>query len=312
MPILPQFNRLLQFSLIHNPGLLSREYGLPLLDIENISDINDELSLELRWNQFLNVDHQAQKLFESSGFRLGILAESIFENWLREHKIDFRRGLQVFEPEPSRKTLGELDFLYYHDKCWTHFELAAKIYCFRPQYNDYIGPNKRDFFHRKLDSLEQKQLPLISNPSTVKILKNQGIENITKSQVHFCGRLFYPPGQWDIPDYVNCEHAKGIYYENHLPLDSFQNNQSLVLLPRYLWFLPEINLTELSILKFTKGQFAQMQWASVSEKEDIYQLEQVLKHYTKLGKTTMLAVLEYQSEKWREIQRILLLPHSMN
>ena len=118
MPILPQFNRLLQFSLIHNPGLLSREYGLPLLDIENISDINDELSLELRWNQFLNVDHQAQKLFESSGFRLGILAESIFENWLREHKIDFRRGLQVFEPEPSRKTLGELDFLYYHDKCW--------------------------------------------------------------------------------------------------------------------------------------------------------------------------------------------------
>ena len=51
---------ILQFSLIHNPGLLSREYGLPLLDIENISDINDELSLELRWNQFLNVDHQAQ------------------------------------------------------------------------------------------------------------------------------------------------------------------------------------------------------------------------------------------------------------
>ena len=34
-----------------------------------------------------------------------------------------------------------------------------------------------------------------------------------------------------------------------------------------------------------------MQWASISEKEDIYQLEQVLKHYTKLGKTTMLALL---------------------
>ena len=96
MPILPQFNQFLQFSLIHNPGLLSREYGLPLLDIENISDTNDELNLELRWNQFLNVDHQAQKLFESSGFRLGILAESIFENWLREHKIDFLEEVYRF------------------------------------------------------------------------------------------------------------------------------------------------------------------------------------------------------------------------
>ena len=312
MPILPKFNQFLQFSLISRPGLLSSTYGLPILDVQTLSYTNEEPNLELGWDQFLSMDDEAQKLFESSGFRLGILAESIFENWLIENKIDYRRGLQIFETEPVRRTLGELDFLYYQNKRWSHFELAAKIYCFRPQYNDYIGPNKRDFFHRKLDSLQNKQLPLISNPSTEKILKNQGIENIRKSQVHFCGRLFYPPGQWNIPNYFNCEHAQGIYYENNLPIHNYQNHQSLILLPRYLWFLPDINLTELSALKFTKDKFAQIQWADLSKKEDIYELEQVLEYYTKLGQTTMLALLEYQSEKWREIQRILLLPHSMN
>ncbi len=312
MQKLSTIQNLLQFSLIYKPGLLSPKYGLVILDPTTIRKISDEPKRLLQWNEFIDLDYQAQKLFESSGFRLGILAESIFENWLLEQKLDYRRGVQIFEIEPTNRTLGELDFLYKLNDEWKHFELASKIYCFRPKHNDFIGPNKRDFFHRKLFSLQNQQLPLISNPSTIQILKNEGLEQIKESQVHFCGRLFYPPGRWSIPEYINTEHQKGIYYEKILPFKNYKNNHAMMLLPRYLWFLPEISLSQLMPVKFTKGNFAQLQWADLSKPDDINELKHVLKHFQNHNQTTMLILFEKTSRNWHEIQRILLLPHEIN
>ena len=118
----------LQFSLIYKPSLLSAEFGLTLLDPETFSKITKKPLGALSWNEFVKMDDDAQKLFQSNGFRLGILAESIFEKWLIDQKINYKRGLQIFEKEPVRKTLGELDFLYYKNQSWNHVELTAKIY----------------------------------------------------------------------------------------------------------------------------------------------------------------------------------------
>ncbi len=309
------FSEILHFlraSLIHKPGLLCRSYGLTLLDPHTWKSDNHERDLSIQWAEFIRMDHEAQELFRYCGFRLGMLAESVFENWLQKQNIDYRRGLQIFESKPISRTLGELDFLYKRNQEWQHFELAAKVYCFRPQNNDFIGPNKRDFFHRKLNTLKTQQLPLVSHPCAINTLKSEGLKNVKQSSVHFCGRLFYPPGEWKAPDYVNPSHSKGIYFEKHLPLQNFKNNNVLLLLPRYLWFLPEIVLDQLISIKFTKGNFAELQWANLANTVQIEQLKNVIDHFKSMGKTIMLSLLECKESKWYEAERILLLPHTLN
>ena len=312
MQTLSQIQYLLQDSLVQKPGLLSRKYGLPLLEPHTWNVDTHKSNSALTWDQFVSADNQAQELFKNCGFRLGILAESVFESWLKKQNLEYVRGLQIFESKPITRTLGELDFIYKRNNQWQHFELAAKIYCYRPQNRDFIGPNKRDFFHRKLEILQSQQLPLISNPHTKSALVSNGLQNVETSSVHFCGRLFYPPGEWKVPDYVNPEHLRGIYFEKYLPIQNLPSDNALVLLPRYLWFLPKIELDQLIPIEFSTSNFAHLQWADLSNTIQIEKLKIVTDHYKILGQTTMLSLLKFKAEKWQEVERILLLPDCLS
>lgn len=312
MQTLNRIHSYLQCSLIHNQGLLNCNTGINLAKPNSWgnqtfyeSDLND-------WEDFSTLDKQARILFEACGYRLGILAEAVFENWLKLNQIKYFRGIQVFESGTSPKTLGELDFIYFLENQWIHLELAAKVYCFRPQMNDFIGPNRRDFMHLKLRSLRNHQLPLIKHPSTTRILNAEGVTRVESSNVHFCGRIFYPTGSWKIPEYIHPDHLKGTYYEKELPLADFPKKNVLMLLPRYLWFAPKINLTALEYIALEYSQFAPLYWINLQNPSQTKRFSQIIEDYRSSGQTLMLSMLQWSSNQWQEIERILFVPKSLS
>ena len=87
-------------------------------------------------------------------------------------EINYKRGLQIFEKEPVRKTLGSLIFFIAKTKVGIMWSWLQKYTVFVPNLMTILDLTN-EIFHRKLQSLQNKQLPLISDPSTIRILKSR-------------------------------------------------------------------------------------------------------------------------------------------
>lgn len=312
MPTLSKIHTLLQRSLIHNPSLLNpnSEMSLANPSLWANQDFRDTFLFD--WDDFIELDRESQILFKTCGFRLGVLAEAVFEQWLIQNQINYFRGIQIFDSGPGRKTLGELDFVYKYNDQWLHCELAAKIYCYRPLENDFIGPNRRDFFHLKLQNLRNHQLPLGTSTATQNTLQKQNIGPIKNSNVHFCGRIFYPRGRFECITQLHPNHLKGIYYEKQLPLNSFPQNYVLMLIPRYMWFIPSIQLKVIQSVDLQFSDFAKLQSIHLDKPLEKKYLEEIINKYQYSAKSLMFILFKPNNEVWQEVERILLVPHLLS
>ncbi|WP_298516391.1 DUF1853 family protein [uncultured Kordia sp.] len=118
--------------------------------------------------------------------RLGHLVEKIVSELLKasnNYKI-LHENLQVIE---DKNTIGELDFIIESmaSKQVIHLELAYKFYVFDPTLSTdtkycWIGPNRKDALHEKLEKLQQKQFPLLYHEATKAKLPELNLEEVSQ------------------------------------------------------------------------------------------------------------------------------------
>lgn len=106
-------------------------------------------------------------------------------------------NLQIIQ---EKRTIGELDFLYYNKKEQQiyHLEQVYKFYIYFPDDEQqgleaWIGPNRKDSLAQKLDKLRSRQFPLLHHPATQATLQQQGIDTSNiQPQLSFKAALFTP------------------------------------------------------------------------------------------------------------------------
>ena len=152
---------------------------------------------------------------------LGIQAEACFEAYLK-HSKNYKlltANLQIhtstsLSNRKEKETIGELDYIVRKLKTneVVHIELACKFYLYDvdagvSEEEKWIGPNRKDSLHEKLEKIKLKQFPLINTRETIQKLKSLDIELPTSQELCLKAFLFIPK-KMDInifPDnYKNC------------------------------------------------------------------------------------------------------------
>lgn len=136
--------------------------------------------------------------------RLGHVAEKLFFNLLKQEKENkaICTNLQVIK---DKITLGELDALIYDDTTLEHIEFCYKFYLHdinpnQSKFMNWIGPNRRDALHLKVDKLKNKQLPLLYSDEA-KAELNKLIPNFEQLEIQqyvsFKAQLFVHLNDWN-------------------------------------------------------------------------------------------------------------------
>jgi hypothetical protein len=181
--------------------------------------------------------------------RLGKLVEEFVFNQLQEqeHISWICDNLQI---QNEKQTIGEIDALYYSEDQPIHLEIVYKFYLYDSlkNYSDplafWIGPNRKDSLHYKLNKLHSKQFPLLYNTLTIPYLKTYGIDIKTiKQYLCFKAQLFLPYQDMAIdisPLNPNCIEG---YYVSFDKMDVFLNHEFYI--PKKLdWLvIPHHNVT---------------------------------------------------------------------
>ncbi|NNE93868.1 MAG: DUF1853 family protein [Verrucomicrobiales bacterium] len=177
-----------------SPSLITHELALPDQEFPGMEETQLRDFLERR---------------EKKSHRVGRYFEDLIEFWLTEiQDVELiARGHQIFDANEKTRTIGELDFVW-RDDCGTliHLETAVKFYLHDPGENhtgsQFVGPNARDTFERKIARLLDHQLPLSA--------RNYSEPVIPRALVR--GRIFYHPDSSapeTLPDFLNPDHLRG-------------------------------------------------------------------------------------------------------
>ncbi|WP_339730547.1 DUF1853 family protein [uncultured Gimesia sp.] len=167
---------------------------------ENFSEVPDF--------QAIDVPHLERYLTPYSHFRIGQYYEGLILYWLehiRRLKI-IARHQQVFE---ENQTVGEIDVLFEDEAgVMTHWEIAVKFYLHCPEDNpvgsQFIGPNVKDSFERKMRRLFEHQLPL----------SQTHFPDVTRRQAFVKGMIFYHPDHsspTQLPEKLSPTHVRGTW-----------------------------------------------------------------------------------------------------
>ena len=132
-----------------------------------------------------------------NNLRLGHLAERVVSEAIktsRNYQVLYENTQIVAEGN----TLGEIDFMLEEvdTEQLIHLELAYKFYLFDPTLSDdpilnWIGPNRKDSLHEKLEKLRGKQFPLLNHSSTKAALKDIDVSQAS-SALCLLASLFIP------------------------------------------------------------------------------------------------------------------------
>ncbi|TWU56719.1 hypothetical protein Poly51_26360 [Rubripirellula tenax] len=154
----------------------------------------------------IDVDHLVEFFRYQPPRKVGHYFERLMHYWLAHV-----RGVEIVAAsEQIRRgndTLGEVDFVF-RDEAGrlNHLEVAVKFYLYQHDQtilgSHFIGPNLRDTFQRKIDRIEQHQLPISRGPYS-------GIE-IRQAIVK--GVVFYESSQFPpstLPDRMLADHLRG-------------------------------------------------------------------------------------------------------
>lgn len=176
----------------------------------------------------------------SKNYIMGKRMESMFHLLIHHshrYKV-LKNNLQVIS---NKITVGELDFLLednFKDHK-IHVEMVYKFYLYDPSLNGeldpWIGPNRKDTLVQKLQKLKEKQLPLLYNPATAKVLENLNLSpSYFRQEVCFKANLFVPKkllgktfpcvnniciaGYWiNLLDFTEEEYSKFYYFAPKKP-----------------------------------------------------------------------------------------------
>ncbi|MCM4158961.1 DUF1853 family protein [Antarcticibacterium flavum] len=189
----------------------------PPLWLENEVFNLDQFTLPpVEFNRPSNLKEEIPSL--ESNFVLGKRIESFYSLVLQKSKpySIIAQGMQIFS---DKITLGELDFLLQKTgkEEVIHLEVVYKFYIYDPNINGelekWIGPNRKDTLLKKLNKLEQKQLPLLYREETLRATAALDIAGkAVKQQVSFLAHLFLPKDlqQRDVPC-INPECLSGTW-----------------------------------------------------------------------------------------------------
>ena len=148
--------------------------------------------------------------------RLGHLVEKIVSK-LIESSSNFevyKENLQVID---GKRTVGELDFIIQNkaSKQYLHIELAYKFYLLDPsisaiEFENWIGPNRRDSLKEKLSKLKSKQFPLLKHKCIPSLIPDIEVASVVQ-QLCFLVSLFIPYEYKGSLDPVYRHAVKGYY-----------------------------------------------------------------------------------------------------
>jgi len=137
-------------------------------------------------------------------YRLGKLAEAfVFHALKQESSVSWIcDNLQI---QQDKRTVGEVDALFYYHGRPVHLEVAYKLYLYdnRKKYDTplgpWIGPNHKDRLVLKLHKLHRKQFPLLQSELAHTYLQQYGLA-VEQLQQRLCfkGQLFLPYRQEEI------------------------------------------------------------------------------------------------------------------
>ncbi|EPR70379.1 hypothetical protein ADIWIN_3735 [Winogradskyella psychrotolerans RS-3] len=136
--------------------------------------------------------------FEFKNQRLGKLVEEFVFCQLQQ-QASVKWIVENLQIQKERKTIGELDALYFQGDKPIHLEVVYKFYLYDSlnTYNEplayWIGPNRKDSLCYKLEKLKIKQFPLLFNNETTNQLLKYNIDTAGVSQkLCFKAQLFLP------------------------------------------------------------------------------------------------------------------------
>lgn len=150
--------------------------------------------------------------------------------------------LQVYDE--SRRTLGELDFILFDTfaRRHIHLELAVKFYLAVPTDKgwSFPGPDPRDNWQRKLDRLEDHQIPLSQRPEAKRLLQERFDIKTIEAQQLIYGRLFHPLECTDSPRlaYMAPDGQTGHWLYVRQWASRFTVDEDFLLIPKPLWPVP--------------------------------------------------------------------------
>ncbi|TDV20874.1 DUF1853 family protein [Paraburkholderia caballeronis] len=231
--------------LLFSPDLLKpRHPGAPLADPW---ESRDEADAAARWLLELDRDPHAlhRKLAAARLTRLGFYAEALL-GWFLAHGPFARLVAANVVLRRAGRTLGECDFLVETSRGRRlHWELAVKCYLHagdgRGLLSDFVGPNLRDRFDRKLAHLIDHQLRLSARDEFAVL----GYTGPWLAQMFVKGWLFYRAGQQGAstahePDELAPDHPRG-WWVTHADWPAFAEAQAVdgwSVLPRLDWLAP--------------------------------------------------------------------------
>ncbi len=183
-------------------------------------------------------------LAQTSSRRLGLYYEQLWKFFF-EHHPSYELLYHDQQIMDKKKTLGAFDFIYRDARGIVHRESAVKFYLGRPnqkkvqhtQWNQWLGPEKRDRFDLKMKKLLGHQLRLSEYPCSQRFLQAHHV-TIDYHELDLKGILFYPLGvDMPSPKDAHPNHARGLW----LPLKSLpqlQSIQAFKVLSRLEWLSP--------------------------------------------------------------------------
>lgn len=132
-----------------------------------------------------------------TNMRLGHLAEKVVSACIQASS-NYNLLFENIQLKEDKRTIGELDFILQHkeSKEVAHLELAYKFYLYDPTLSEnpmqnWIGPNRNDALHNKLEKLKNKQFPLLHHPATAKALTGIDLNSISQ-KLCLIASLFVP------------------------------------------------------------------------------------------------------------------------
>ncbi|OBQ52502.1 DUF1853 family protein [Tamlana sp. s12] len=154
---------------------------------------------------------------EQPNLRLGKRVEQFVFFQLSSYN-DIKILLKNTQIQNNKQTIGEIDCILELDQTFIHLEIVYKFYLYDPNHGQteiehWIGPNRKDTLLKKITKLNEKQLPLLYNEHTQKVLKPLQVQSESiKQQVYFKAQLFLPFEDFDTPfDILNSACISGFY-----------------------------------------------------------------------------------------------------
>lgn len=204
-------------SILHATSLDADITGLPAF-LLSVLELNREPELDLPTN-----------------LRLGHLAEKIVSELLHA-SANYDVLYENVQIKDGQTTIGEIDFMVEDlvNKQVIHLELAYKFYLYDPgisshQMHNWIGPNRKDSLHEKLEKLKTKQFPLLHHANTKEQISEEMIAGADQ-QLCFLVSLFTP---YDFQESLQSSYQRAIrgYY---IDLDGFYRLHQ----PGHQYYLP--------------------------------------------------------------------------